>query len=434
MFDELRDREPPEPDMGKLQAVTARAKQLRTRRYAAMGLACAVLFAAGAGAVLAVNGSDGELAPSETDPPITTTIESTFPGTTIPPGSTTPGTGTTVPATSAPPATDPPTTDAPTTAPPPAVCVGPTSGLLAVRDGDAVRVAPDGSSEVVATAEQAGGTIRRALQAPDGVLWLEVVLVGVPRGGGRNDRVVGVFRDGALGWMRTGQVTLHAVGTLNDRSVAAITNSANPEANDVYGTFEMIDSTKTVVAAIPDPYSHTGSVWSVSIVNDVIGVGRVDDLGEGFIYYDATGSPIDRYDPNTNGTPDDPSDDRIQYSMAPDPVQPFQLSRSDVAWLEGPGGGFKNGDASGRRVGNWQLVIADQASGDERLRMQIGGVDEDFRSADTDGRWLVVNFGDFEERQLESPPSRSVIIDLSDPEPTPLDVCDGFTDVALTRS
>jgi hypothetical protein len=297
--------------------------------------------------------------------------------------------------------------------------------LLAVRDGDAVRVAPDGSSEVVATAEQAGGTIRRALPAPDGVLWLEV-------GRGRNDRVVGAFLEGALRWMRTGQVTLQAVGTLNDRSLAAITNSANPEADDVYGTFEMIDSTKTVVAAIPDPYSHTGSVWSVSIVNDVIGVGRVSDLGEDFNYYDATGSPIDRYDPNTNGTPDDPSDDRIQYAMAPDPVQPFQLSRSDVAWLEGPG--FNAGDGSGRRVGNWQLVIADQASGDERVRMQIGGVDEDFRSADTDGRWLVVNFGVFEEGQLISPPSRSVIIDLSVPEPSPLDVCNGFTDVALTRS
>ncbi len=446
MFDELRDREPPQPDMGKLQAVTARAKQLRIRRYAAMGVACAVLFAAGAGAVVAVNGRDSELAPSETNPPITTTIESTFPGTTIPPGSTTPGT--TVPATTAMPATTRPTTTvslvsataAPTTSPPTTIsatatptppattCSGPTSGLLAVRDGEILKVALDGSIDSIGVYADPGHAevLRRVMQSDDGTIWLEV---DNPESG---ERAVGTYTTAKAGRpdrftpLRSGEVRLEAVGSLNGESVAAVIDDSNPDNLETYGTFEIIDVAGNTVA--PTPNRPNNRVLSVTISTDVIAVAESSDVSERLTYYDAGGALLTRYDPNTNGTPDYPADDPIQYGLPPRTINPIQLGRGEVAWLEGPEQQF-----GAERVGDWQLVIADQKTGAERVRVQIGGIDEEFRSADTDGRWFVVNLGDHEEGQLESPPTRSVIIDLSAPEPTPLDVCDGFTDVALTR-
>ncbi|MEJ7561808.1 MAG: hypothetical protein WKF45_04690 [Ilumatobacteraceae bacterium] len=274
----------------------------------------------------------------------------------------------------------------------------------------------------MATAVQAGGTIRRVLQTPDGAVWLEVAR-------GANDRVVGALNGSTVTSVQTGQVRLEAVGSLNGESVAAVIDDSNPDNLETYGTFEIIDVAGDTVVELPEPNGPEYGVLSVTISADVIAVAESSDASERLTYYDADGALLTRYDPNTNGTPEDSSDDPIQYGLPPSSINPIQLAGDEVAWLEGPETGF-----APERTGDWQLVVADQATGNERVRVQIGVLDDDFRSADTDGRWLVVNFGDFEEGQLESPPTRSLLIDLADPQLVPLAVCAGLTDVGLTRS
>jgi len=241
--------------------------------------------------------------------------------------------------------------------------------------------------------------------------------------------VVGALNGSRVTSVQTGQVRLEAVGSLNGESVAAVIDDSNPDNLETYGTFEIIDVAGDTVVELPEPNGPEYGVLSVTISADVIAVAESSDASERLTYYDADGALLTRYDPNTNGTPEDSSDDPIQYGLPPSSINPIQLAGDEVAWLEGPETGF-----APERTGDWQLVVADQATGNERVRVQIGVLDDDFRSADTDGRWLVVNFGDFEEGQLESPPTRSLLIDLADPQLVPLAVCAGLTDVGLTRS
>lgn len=473
MFDDLHDPDPPRPGSQQLLAVTARAKQLRIRRYTVAGVACAAVLGLGGGALALTAGDESARIAPASDPTPTTpppTIPPSSPST-VPPtlsqstssaattvvptivGSTSsaaeptapsttpttiaPTTTTTTPpttASTAPPVvtptmpattilvTDPPTpppTSPATTAPETSSstsspCAGPPAGVLAVDGGDAVHVRSDGTVEMVVTADEIGKPARRVIEAPDGTIWLEVGGLGV-------DRSVGTFADGTFTAMRSGVVTLGAVGSLRGSSVAAIVDDTRPTPNaEEYGSVDLLDVNGETLLSIGPVNRPTSGVYSVGLGGDVIALGKSSDLAEAFEYYGANGSALGLFDPNESA----------RYAQPPLFISPVASTDvSELVWLEGPD---TSNSSPSYPVGRWEVVVGDSRTGAERIRLPIGEAAEYFLSSDFDGRWLAVDFGRGDPGTVPEP-SRSVIIDLAAPQPSAVEVCSDATTVSLRR-
>lgn len=90
-----------------------------------------------------------------------------------------------------------------------------------------------------------------------------------------------------------------------------------------------------------------------------------------------------------------------------------------LAWLEGP-------DVVGadpEPEGDWQLVVADAVTGEEELRLYLGGADESFAWFDWDGRYALLSRG------KDDP---VLGIDTDQPEYSPYDICNAAGDALLT--
>lgn len=148
------------------------------------------------------------------------------------------------------------------------------------------------------------------------------------------------------------------------------------------------------------------SVSRASYGRVLIVLSAVADLTEDFSYYLPDGTEvIERPDPT----------DGLVYNAPPFMTQAvLGADGRSLAYLEGPDWDPEAEAA----VGDWELVVIDQADGDERVRLEVAPGDEEALWLDFDGRWAVFS------RAEEQEPLPVLLVDTlaDDPEPRDLEV------------
>ena len=125
-------------------------------------------------------------------------------------------------------------------------------------------------------------------------------------------------------------------------------------------------------------------VTNVSFGGDAFVISAGCDLSECISFASVEGDPVDRKSPT----------DDLPYNDAPY-LRDASLSPNGklLAYLEGP-------DVSGlspeKATGDWTLVVLEQPSGEEKLRLAFARKDRYVNRLDFDGRWAILSFADRE--------------------------------------
>ena len=423
MFDDLHDPNPPHADSHHFATVVSRAKRLRHQRWAVSGgVLAATATLVISGAVVLGSDDDGAVMTDTTSVPTAPSTPETAPLTPETAPSTPPTAPSTTPQTPpTSPASTPATTPATTSTPPvrPLTCTNLTAGLGLIvpgSDGGVVRVI-DGE-EFALPDPGTRNPIVSALRGLDGTLWVESEVLRPARNGSTIHEIHRITPDGEVTLSARGDVALSGVGTLDAVGTAAvIIDSARSDTSESYGAIivEAVDGTQTTVAPSGAPEYTAGSV---TIGGQRLVEGAFTDLTESFRYYGLDHELLDDW---YNPTAEAP------YNMPPLYVWPVaaawpQQTESPVrlSWVEGP-----DWDGTTQRVrGSWVLVVADPATGDEQLRLELGGDGKQLVHADFDGRFWVGTFDDtFDPERGDDTvdPSRVVVVDTLAESPSPVD-------------
>lgn len=149
-----------------------------------------------------------------------------------------------------------------------------------------------------------------------------------------------------------------------------------PEGDVLLEALDSGDRTRVTAAAAPE-----FGVYRASYADGIIVTSATVDLTEAFGFYRPDGTALtDR--PN-------PTED-LPYNAPPFMAHAVLGPTGEVlAYLEGPD--FEGGGAGQERVGEWELVLLDLITGDERQRIRVAPQEEEVVWLDFDGRWAVVS-------------------------------------------
>lgn len=238
-------------------------------------------------------------------------------------------------------------------------------------------------------------------RGPDGSVWVEA------SPGGQ----LGVYRippGGPAELIADGRVSLTGFGWLGGRAAAAIIDAdgqAVPQGPG-YGA---------VIVAYEDGEQVTVSPaagWEWGADSATIGAERVMQAGtaevvEWFASYRPDGTELDDwFEPGGSDAP--------PTYVWPIPAVSADGPRAVLSWAE-------YGDYTGSgNNGPWSLVVADAATADESLRLDLGDVGERLIHADFDGRYWVGSFADTWQDE-PAYPDRVLIVDVRAAAPTLID-------------
>jgi hypothetical protein len=271
------------------------------------------------------------------------------------------------------------------------------SPCAAVPEGVALLV-PDGAEVGVARAtgyQPITGSLPQspavAARAFDGTVWVEA-----PLDGGFSDVLRLAVGSAPVGSVR-GEVELSSIGSLGGRAAAVIVDHAHPQEVEEYGRvlveFANGEQVDVKIAGAPEYGVVSATLGAERLVE-----GAWADLTEAFQYYGLDGEPLDDWFDPTDSAP---------YAEPPLFQWPV-ASGTTLSWIEGPD--FPG--ASNEPVGDWQLVLADTVTGDEKARVGLGrAIGAQLLHADFDGRFWV---GSFE-------PGGVIIVDTTAPQPAAID-------------
>lgn len=328
-----------------------------------------------------------------------------------------------------------------------AAATGPVAHASAPPAGTVCSAVPDGLALVVADADgvaigRSTGTERLTLPAfasaptlavrgPDGTVWAQAPTTPTettPTGSASSDAgderpAADVFRIGpgaseAVG-VASGPVWLTSAGWLADRSAAAVLDftagEGEPEESSGAKLVDFADGEQRELGPA------AGIEYGVNSLS--IGAGRVvegayADLGETFSVYDASGTRLEDWP-----SPITPED----YAQPPLFVWPVAAVPPDAgepvwSWVEAPDYDMEAGEI----VGGWTLVVADAASGEEQVRLDLGDPGDWLAHADFDGRFWVGTFSDAASEEEATapagePPARVLVVDTAAAEPAVAD-------------
>ena len=155
-------------------------------------------------------------------------------------------------------------------------------------------------------------------------------------------------------------------------------------------------------------------------------VGAFSDLAEVFRSFDIDGNELSGVFSPT---------DRAPYNAPPLYLWPAAAADASgsawLSWVEGPDA---NG-VTGEVVDRWTLVVADAATGQERLRLDLGDPGSALLHADFDGRTWVGTFDTSEAADVVGPPGRVVVVDTTAATPIAVDAaCAPGTVATLDRA
>lgn len=312
-----------------------------------------------------------------------------------------------------------------TAAPPPSDGACATSGLVARPPAGADRPAllvAEGAEVALVQGED-----RRVLGRVDGRATLALA-------GAAGEVVVEVTGRGADepgSLVRLGAGCVSPVDTPEADSVQLA--DVSPDGRVLYATFRspiddepsgdlvlqsLADASRTVLGPASAPEY---GVHRVSIGGDVAVVSADSDLTETFIYLDLQGGDVPGRANPTEGLAYNQPPRMAHAVLAPD--------GSRLAYLEGPDWDPARFDATGSDeeavVGNWQLVVVEAATGDERLRVELGGKDIAVDWLDFDGRWAVASVS----ADGEARPAMLVDTTVDDPAPVAVELAVGIASI-----
>lgn len=293
----------------------------------------------------------------------------------------------------------------------------PESQLCTAVPADVNLVAPDG--EGLATITAAGtealdvalpAAASRAVRAADGTVWAEVST------GAETTDVYRVPVGGEPVVSGTGQFSVTSVGVVGDRPAAVLVNgdpaAVRPDNSEAFGSVivEYADGEQVDVKSAGGPEYF---VASVTIAPDRLLEGALTDLTEAFQYFGLDAEPrTDWYVPTASAP----------YNAAPLYQWPLAAATAGdaaavvLSWVEGPD--FDG--ATNELVGGWELVLANPATGDEVLRLDLGDAGATLLHADFDGRTWVGSF-DLEADDEAIEAGRVVVVDTAAAEPAAVD-------------
>ena len=213
-----------------------------------------------------------------------------------------------------------------------------------------------------------------------------------------------------------GEVSLSAGGSVGERPAAVIIDRdpahVRTDNPDTYGAVivEYADGEQVDVKHAGGP--EYGAV-SVTLAPGRLLEGAWTDLTEWIHYYGIDGVDLDDWISPTTEAP---------YNAPPLYQWPLAAGwRGDPAatvlsWVEGP-----DFDGATEQVtGGWALVLANPATGDEVIRLDLGDPGDVLLHADFDGRYWVGSF-DVDAEDEVNVGGRVIVVDTTAAEPAPVD-------------
>lgn len=238
---------------------------------------------------------------------------------------------------------------------------------------------------VVAVPDPRGGTLFQARDAGEDSIWRS--------SGGNRALIVRV-------------AVLHDAGTIAGKPWVIFSRCHRPAQDEPFGSVSALQLGSMLRRKVTDACRVEFGVTRVSVGGDVLAVSAHADLTESFRFYDLDGEELKRPNPSEDLPYNEPPL-LIQAVLSPDGDELAYLSGPDVSGIAG------GGDT---RVGKWVLVVQDQRTGRDVVRVPLAppAGERDFVRLDFDGRWAVLSeVGDRPVRVVDTSDARPREVALS---------------------
>ena len=241
---------------------------------------------------------------------------------------------------------------------------------------------------VVAVADPRSGTLFQTRDAGENAIWR--------LSAGKRSPIVRVAE-------------LHDAGTIAGKPWVIFSRCNRPPDDEPFGSVSVLELGSSARRNVTDACRVEFNVTRVSVGGDVLAVSAHADLTETFRFYDINGGELARPNPSKDLPYNEPPL-LIQAVLSPD--------GKTLAYLEGPDTSGVSGDTD-TRVGGWVLVVQDQRSGRNVVRVRLAppAGERDFRDfvrLDFDGRWAVLSeAGDRPVRVVDTSDARPREVALS---------------------
>jgi hypothetical protein len=198
---------------------------------------------------------------------------------------------------------------------------------------------------------------------------------------------------------------------INDAPSVVYARCEESEGGETKGDLIIRKLGSTREKKLADSCGPEYGVGRVSFGGDVFVVSATSDLTEVFRFYKPDGTLVEDRPNPTDDLPYNEPPFMTEAVLSPD--------GKTLAYFEGPD---TSGRGSGAKTTGWQLVVQDQGSGKETVRLKLDDPKEGFVRLDYDGDWVVISEGSDASVRL-------VDTSTNDPKEIALEGVDGIASI-----